>query len=137
MPTIGRRVMNSDPLIYLATPYSDKDPAVRQLRFEHVNQVAGALMRQGHLIFSPISHTHPIALSGDLPKGWDFWQRYDQKFLDCCDEVWILCVAGWKESVGVRGEIAVANYLRKQIRYVRVDADTGTLIDVVEGAPDG
>jgi hypothetical protein len=123
--------MNDNPLIYLASPYTHPDPAVQQLRFEHVCQIAGALMRKGHLIFSPIAHTHPIAMRSDLPKGWDFWQRYDQKLLDCCDEVWVLCVEGWKESVGVQAEIAVADALHKQVRYVRVDADTGSLIDVV------
>ena len=120
----------SDPLIYLASPYSHADPSVQQLRFEHVCTIAAELMRKGHLIFSPIAHTHPIAVHGGLQRGWDFWQRYDQKLLDCCDELWVLCVAGCKESIGVQAEIAVANALHKQIRYVQVDADTGTLVGV-------
>ncbi len=50
--------------IYLATPYTDFDPAVRAARFFAVNKVAAHLMKKGFLVFSPISHTHPIVISG-------------------------------------------------------------------------
>jgi hypothetical protein len=71
-------------MIYLASPYSDADPAVEQARFDTVCRAAAAIMRQGLLVFSPIAHSHPIARFG-LPKDWGFWQRYDSAFLARCD----------------------------------------------------
>ena len=103
--------------IYLATPYSHKDDAVRVKRFEAVNVIAGDLMRQGHLVFPPISHTHPIALAGDLPLGWEFWQEYDRTFIEWCDEVHVFMQHGWDESKGVTGEIKIAQELQKPIFY--------------------
>lgn len=45
--------------VYLATPYSHPDPKVREARFQAVNAVAAQLMRDGHHVYSPISHAHP------------------------------------------------------------------------------
>ncbi len=105
--------------IYLATPYSSHaDLVVRKARFEVVNKIAALLMNKGYLVFSPISHTHPIALAGDLPKGWEFWREYDLTFIEWCDEVFVLKQNGWKESVGVIAEIKIAKELNKPITYI-------------------
>ncbi len=89
-------------MIYLAIPYSHPDPEVREQRFQTANTVAACLMAAGHHVFSPISHTHPIALAGDLPLGWDFWAEYDRQILSICNMVIVLCVDGWLESKGVQ-----------------------------------
>lgn len=104
--------------IYLATPYSDRDPEVRESRFKAVNVVAADLMSKGFLVFSPISHTHPIALAGDLPKGWEFWQAYDETFIEWADELWVLPQAGWEDSVGVTAEIKLARDKGKIVRFL-------------------
>jgi hypothetical protein len=105
-------------LIYLAVPYSHPDTSIRDQRFEAVNQVAARLMREGHHIFSPISHTHPIAMAGDLPTGWDFWEKYDTAILQCCQKLIVLRLDGWEQSAGVRGEIAIAIGLEIPIEYI-------------------
>lgn len=96
------------PLVYLACPYSDPDPAVREQRFHASNLAAAELMRAGEMVFAPISHTYPIAVDGDLPKSWDFWERYDRAILSCCCKVIVLCLPGWQKSVGVQVEIKIA-----------------------------
>jgi Domain of unknown function (DUF1937) len=53
---------NKRELIYLACPYSDPSAAVRLQRFEHATKAAAALIQQGHIVFSPITMTHPIDL---------------------------------------------------------------------------
>lgn len=105
-------------LIYLAVPYSHPDPAVRQERFEKVNSMAARLMQAGYLIFSPISHTHPIALAGGLPTGWEYWQAYDRAVLKSCSAMLVYALHGWRESKGVAGEIAIAQELGIPVRYV-------------------
>lgn len=95
-------------LVYLAVPYSDPDPKVRQARFEASNRAAAMLMRAGDFVFSPISHTHPIALAGDLPLGWDYWEQYDRAVLACCYRFIILKLDGWNHSKGIKGEVRIA-----------------------------
>ena len=95
-------------MIYLASPYSHDDPKVREARFQAVCRVAGRLMREGVHVFSPIAHTHPIALAGDLPKGWDFWAEFDRQMVQACEELWILRLPGWEMSTGVQAEIKLA-----------------------------
>ena len=105
-------------LVYLATPYSHGDPAVMQERFEVVNRVAADLMRAGVHIYSPISHTHPIALAGELPRGWDFWEQYDRVILSACCRVIVLRQPGWSESKGVTAEVAIAMEMGLPVEYM-------------------
>jgi len=107
--------------IYLATPYSHPDASVRHNRFLEVNKAAAEMMRRGLLVFSPISHTHPIAEAGDLPKGWDFWEQYDRTFIEWADELHVLMLDGWYESTGVTAEIKIANKMRKPIFYIQTN----------------
>lgn len=95
-------------LIYLATPYSHESAHVREARFRVVNQVAARLVGQGLHVYSPISHTHPICLEGELPMGWDYWAELDRKMLSVCGRLIVLRQSGWKNSVGVQAEIAMA-----------------------------
>lgn len=95
-------------LTYLACPYSHPDSQIRRARFEAVNAAAALLMREGELVFSPISHTHPIAEAGDLPKGWEYWREFDRAYLAVSRRFIILELDGWRESIGVTAEIAIA-----------------------------
>lgn len=81
-------------LIYLAVPYSDPNPEVQLQRFHKVNKVAAALMAAGLYVFSPISHTHPIAEAGLLPRSWEYWQGYDQAILSGCGCLAVLMLDG-------------------------------------------
>lgn len=109
------------PLVYLACPYSHPDRDVRLARFEAVNKVAADLMRQGLKIFSPISHTHPIAEAGELPLGWDYWHEYDHAFLSASNRLIVLMLDGWRESTGVNGEIEIANTLGIGVEYITLE----------------
>ena len=108
----------SKTLVYLATPYSHLDPNVMHERFEAVNAVAARLMYDGLHVFSPISHTHPIALAGDLPRGWEFWQEYDRAILSVCSKMIVLMLDGWETSKGVAGEMAIAKELVIPIEFI-------------------
>jgi nucleoside 2-deoxyribosyltransferase len=121
-------------IAYLASPYSHPDPAVREQRFRAACQAAVALLHAGRVVFSPIAHSHPLAQHG-LPGNWHFWERYDRAFLERCDEVVVLMLDGWQESVGVREEIRIARELRKPVRYLAPElADVSpTLACVVSG----
>lgn len=105
-------------LIYLASPYSHPDHDVREQRFQLACAAASRLMANGKHVFSPIAHTHPIALAGDLPKNWEYWKSYDQRMLRCCDEIHVLLLDGWQESVGVAAEMEIAKAIGLPLFYM-------------------
>ena len=105
-------------LIYVACPYSDPDDNIRHARFKAVNALSAKLMNEGRFVFSPISHTHPIAEEGGLPLGWDFWETFDRLYLSKCDKLLVLCLDGWERSKGVTAEIAIAKELNLPIDYM-------------------
>lgn len=104
--------------IYLASPYSHPAPEVRHQRFEAVNKAAAELMRRGHVIFSPISHSHIIARDHDLSTDWGFWERIDLEFVKKCDELWVLKLDGWGKSRGVNSEISYAQLLGIPVKFI-------------------
>jgi hypothetical protein len=99
-------------LSYLGVPYSHPDPAVREARYRAVNKQAAKLMRAGHMVFSPISHCHPIAKDYDLPTDWEYWKTFARTYLGYSHTLYILCLDGWEESVGVTGEIEIAKEMQ-------------------------
>lgn len=105
-------------LTYLAIPYSHPNAFVRHNRFVIANKAAGLLTLNGHIVFSPISHSHPIAEVCDLPKSWDYWERVDRAYLEASKLLIVLMIDGWEESKGVQAEIAIAKQLRLPIEYM-------------------
>lgn len=110
-------------MIYLASPYTHPDPAVRETRFQAACRQAAEMFRCGIPVFSPIAYSHAIA-AHDLPLEWDFWARFDRAFLEVCAEVWVLTLDGWRESRGVQAEIELAHELGKPVVLVEPDALT-------------
>lgn len=105
--------------IYLACPYSHPNPEERELRFLLSCKKAAQLMEQGHIVFSPLSHSHPISKYTVVePCDHDFWLRQDLPMIDWCDELWIYQLDGWEKSKGIQVEIKKAESLRKPIQYV-------------------
>ena len=113
--------MGENNMIYLAVPYSHPDPRVRLGRFVAVNRVAASLMRQGFLVFSPISHGHPICAEGDLPGDWQYWEHFCRAILKICKRFVVLQLDGWENSVGVQNELRLARELGIPIEYWRPD----------------
>ncbi len=105
-------------MIYLASPYSHPDPAVREHRYREACRSAARLMRAGHHVFSPIAHSHGIAEHG-VPGDWAYWESLDRHLLKMCDEMGVLMLDGWYESKGVQAEIRIARELGKPITHFR------------------
>lgn len=76
-------------------------------------------MLKGHIVFSPISHTHPIACECELPKHWEYWKKFDECFIGWCDELWVHISIGWERSKGVAAEIDIAKQLQKPVKYIK------------------
>ena len=111
-------------MIYLASPYSHRDPIIRQRRFDLAVDYVSIVMLRPQAIYSPIVHCHPVALKHKLPKGWDFWKLHDLAILRHADELQILCIPGWQDSVGVRNEINFAMSAGIRIAYIEPDIES-------------
>lgn len=106
-------------VIYLASPYSDDDPDVRQQRFVEVCRAAANLMSAGYVVFSPIAHGHSIVEAGDLAGTHHrFWMEQCLPMVDRCDEVMVLKLDGWEDSRGVREEVNYANQRGVPVHYL-------------------
>jgi hypothetical protein len=104
-------------LTYLASPYSHHDKQIQERRFQAACWQAALMLQAGKLVFSPIAHTHPIAAYG-LPGDWSFWQAYDRAMLERCNELAVLQLDGWEESIGVQAEIIIAKELNLPVQFI-------------------
>lgn len=104
-------------IIYLATPYSHDDPKVKQERIDAVNKAAAHMMQQGLFVYSPISHTDPIANDNELPTDWQYWGDYCETMLKVCSKMVVLMQEDWEKSEGVNAEIKIARKLGIPIEY--------------------
>ena len=120
--------------IYLATPYTHDNPEIREIRFLNINEVAAKLMKDGHIVYSPISSSHQIAKDHNLPTTYDYWEKVCDAFVLWCDQVWVYTAPGWEESVGVQAEIELAKRYMKGIKYI--DADYNVQTSVIAIKPD-
>jgi hypothetical protein len=80
-------------------------------------------MQAGVVVFSPLSHSVPIAefLEDVFLKGMtlhEFWMRQDLFLLDLCNELLIIGMDGWQQSEGVREEMFFALKKNKPITLI-------------------
>jgi Domain of unknown function (DUF1937) len=107
-------------MIYLASPYSDPDPTVRERRFRCAEIALFLLLRDRVWAYSPIVHCHELANRNKLPTTHDFWLEYDFDFLRRSDALYTLVIDGWERSIGVAGErkFAAHAYIPRYFLYV-------------------
>lgn len=107
--------------IYLAIPYAFNP----EKSFSVANKMTAQLMQSGHVVFSPISHSHPVAehLSGELKSSHDFWMQQDLPMVEWADELHVVCIGEMgseliQNSKGVQSEIKHAIKHKKTIKVI-------------------
>lgn len=128
--------MEKNKKIYLAIPYTE----IKEISFRIANRVAGMLIQQGYVVFSPISHSHPIwKESVDLLENdFDTWMQQDKAFLEWADELYVIEIHGdvinnegiglIYRSKGVKQEIEWAKEQNKPIKLVIYNDDKDLII---------
>lgn len=105
--------------VYVASPYSDPDPKVREARFKAVCRVTADLMLKGDAVFSPIAHSHSVETLGmQFGKDGSFWKKQDIPILRHASKLVVLMLPGWKESKGLAWEIETAESLFIPIEFI-------------------
>ena len=105
-------------MIYLGTPYSHPNGAIRHARFQVNAEYVANCVKRGEAIFSPIIHWHYIAKKYSLPKDFSFWKNLDLTFLSACSSIHVLELPGHEESVGLQAEIQQAEEWQMAIHPV-------------------
>ena len=118
--------VNESGMVYLACPYSHESAEVRRQRFERANLAAAKLMSEGHYVFSPISHSHPILESGNLPTEWSYWQNFCRLHLRNCYAIMILRLLGWESSIGIKEELTLSFESNRSVCFLDEDYGVGT-----------
>lgn len=121
-------------MIYLASPYSHPDPAIREARFRAVCLHAARMVVDGLMVFSPIAHSHPICVSGGLQGDFERWQAFNTAMLARCQSLAVLQLPGWINSHGTIAEIHEAGQLGLPIVWRQPAADELAIVREVEQA---
>jgi len=109
--------------IFLACPYGHADKTVVEQRFDISNEVAARIVRNGAVVFSQVSMSHPInGHLAHLDKAaiGTLWAPVDAVFMDVMEELIVIDEPGWKESAGVAREI---EFFRQRDRRVSLWSD--------------
>lgn len=107
-----------DKLIYLATPYS-KYPDGITMGFVEAARLTGKLLEAGYRVYSPIAHTHPIAMYANIdPYNHDIWLPFDGIMMEKSDVLLIARMEGWDKSFGIKHEIEVFQAAGKPIKFL-------------------
>lgn len=120
---------------YLASPYTDPDPMVREMRYLRTAEVLVTMLKLGLAVYSPIVHCHELAKIWDLPKDVPFWEAYNATMLSNAKSLSVLRLDGWSRSAGVRGEIALATQLGKSITYIPGDMNAEAAVTIHQDKP--
>lgn len=107
---------------YLASPYSKYERGL-EAAWQVACAAASMLLRQGVSVYSPIAHSHPIAIQGGLdPLDSKLWMRMNQPLMDQATGLIVLQMKGWEESVGVQAEIDAFGRAGKTIMYIPMES---------------
>lgn len=108
-------------LAYLATPYTRAPGGLHEAWIDACRLVA-QLIREGVMAYSPIAHTHPVAIYGDLdPKDHSIWLPYDALMMAKADCLIVAHLPGWESSKGIAHEIGVFKAAGKPIYDLNPD----------------
>lgn len=107
--------------VYLAIPYS----GMEESSYEQATKATMLIINElGHNVFSPITHSHPIAKLG-VKGTWDYWQKIDYQYLDWADEMWVLIPKEGLDKVllstGVVAETKYAVKNNKKVVFIAID----------------
>lgn len=106
-------------ILYIACPYTDDDPNIQLKRVALATKVAGIYVARGHIVYSPLTHTHLI--DGTIPMldkpTYDWWLKFNQPFMEICNEMIIIQTKGWDKSTGIAEERAYFKRANKPISF--------------------
>src|SRR5262245_23039352 len=103
---------------YLATAYSKYSGGIEAAHKVACEQAA-LLVKAGVPVYSPIAHTHPIAIYGDLdPLDHSIWLEADRTFMEAAKALIVCKMPGWEDSYGIAVEVDYFRHAGKPVYYM-------------------
>jgi hypothetical protein len=100
---------------YVATVYT-KHPAGIDEAAKEAARATAWLMKRGVPCFSPICHTHSIAIEGGIdPLDHGFWLPADDPMMRKAHGLIVMKMPGWEESHGIAYEIGRFEGMQKPV----------------------
>jgi hypothetical protein len=113
--------MTAIKMVYLASPLSHPFKEIEKMRYEDINKVAANL----HELYPQVAFILPITQSYKLKEyntnlgtSFEAWKDRDLEFINRSDELWIVTIDGWKESIGVMAELDFALQYQMPIYFI-------------------
>jgi hypothetical protein len=104
-------------MLYLATPYS-KYPGGIEEAFEKAAKATAALIEVGVIVYSPIVHSHPAAIHGNIdPHNHEIWLPFNEAMMKRSDALVVVKMFTWESSFGIAEEIKFFTAAKKPIHY--------------------
>ncbi len=113
-------------MIYISCPYTHPDPSVQEYRYKMSCKAASKLFAAGIVCFNPLAHSVPAVEFGGCSLTHSQWLAIDLEILRRCDEMLLLGLEGWRQSVGVKDELFEALALGKPVTLIE-EADIEAL----------
>jgi uncharacterized protein DUF1937 len=104
-------------MLYLASPIAHLDPEVVEARIEAAARAAADLMSKGYVVFCPAAHSYLLKAQFSVQPSHADWMRQDLAVLRRAERMVVLRLDGWKESRGVKIELAVAEAAQIPVDY--------------------
>lgn len=106
------------PFWYLATPYS-KYPDGLEAAFRAACEQTALLIRAGVPVFSPIAHTHPVAMAGNMdPLDHSIWLPADEPMMKAAHGLIVCKLPSWERSYGIECERIAFEGAHKPVIYM-------------------
>jgi hypothetical protein len=113
--------IKSHDLVYVGTPYSNY-PGGIEIAFIEACRVTARLLQEGAKVYSPIAHTHPVAIHGKIdPLDHNVWLPFDAAIMSKSDAMIVVKMDSWERSKGIAHEIDVFTEARKPIYFIEPD----------------
>lgn len=103
-------------MIYIAAPFWHESSDIRQQRRNKAIAYSERLFNQGKLFYSPLLYSEKFK---DKKQKENFWINHGLKMVEVCTEMHVLCLEGWEDSNGIQGEVAKANELNIEVKYIQ------------------
>jgi len=115
--------------VYLASPYTHPLKEVMKRRYLTITHMSAYLSSLGVPHFCPITQSHvEQEVKPDLETSWNYWQKVDTEMVKRMDELWICSMKNIENSVGVKAEFNIAQNLKKPIKLLAYNKETGYIL---------
>ena len=120
-------------LTFVSSPYSNPEPDIEHQRYLAVCDFTAWLWNdRGMIPVSPIAHWHPIGRRNQLPTNAMAWVDWNRCMVERADLLYVLCIDGWRDSIGVGYEIHWAKQQKLSVFYA---TKTGPETYVIKATP--